>query len=125
MDSGAWTTVKPDADTVDVEELQAWNPVAWLPMGAQTLTAGPHTLQIRVSRTKDDKGNDAKIVYASDALCLTTAPFHPDGPHKPGDPAAQTDADKAAAAQVFTVAAPRRGADGDFAEGRLADRRRR
>ena len=43
VDGGAWTTIKPDADTTDVEELQTWNPVAWLPLGAQTLTAGPHT----------------------------------------------------------------------------------
>ena len=106
MDSGAWTTIKPGADTVDVEELQTWNPVAWLPMGTQTLTAGTHTLQIRLSRGKDDKGSEAKLVYASDALCLTTTPFHPDGPHKPGDTDAQTDADKAAAAQVFSVTTP-------------------
>jgi len=106
MDDGAWSTIKPDADTTDVEELQTWNPVAWLPLGTQTLTAGQHTLQIRLSRTKDEKGNDAKIVYASDALCLTTAPFHPDGPHRPGDPHALSEADKAAAAQVFSLTAP-------------------
>ena len=105
IDNGAWTTVKPDADTVDVEELQTWNPVAWLPMGTQTLTTGAHTLQIRLSRAKDDKGSEAKIVYASDALCFTTAPFHPDGPHKPGDSAAQTESDAAAAAQVFSLSA--------------------
>ena len=106
MDGGAWATVRPDADTLDVEELQTWNPVAWLPLGRQTLTAGPHTLQIRLSRAKDDKGNDAKIVYASDALCLTTAPFHPDGPNKPGDLGALSDADKAAATHVFPLTVP-------------------
>ena len=106
VDGGAWTTLKPDADTVDVEELQTWNPVAWLSLGTQTLTAGPHTLQIRLLRGKDAKGNDAKIVYASDALCLTTAPFYPDGPHRPGDPTALSDSDKAAAAHAFTLTAP-------------------
>ena len=106
MDGGAWAMVKPDADTVDVEELQTWNPVAWLSLGHQTLTAGPHTLQIRLSRTKDEKGNDAKIVYASDALCLTTNPFHPDGPNRLGDLGAVSEADRAAAAHVFTLAVP-------------------
>ena len=105
VDGGAWATVKPDADTVDVEELQTWNPVAWLPLGRQTLTSGSHTLQIRLRRAKDGKGNEAKIVYASDALCLTTAPFHPDGPNRPGDPAALSEADKAAGAHLFTLAA--------------------
>ena len=50
IDSGAWVTVTPTQDTIDVEELQVWNPVGWLDMGAQTLTTGAHTLQIRLAK---------------------------------------------------------------------------
>ncbi len=103
VDSGAWTTVKADADSVDVEELQTWNPIGWVPLGTQQIASGPHTLQIRLTKYKDEKGNDAHILYASDALCLTTTPFHPDGPHKPGE---RSEADKTAASQVFAVTAP-------------------
>ena len=106
IDGGGWTTLLPDANTIDVEELQTWNPVGWLPLGTSALTAGAHTLQIRVPKSKDDKGGPAKLLYVSDALYLTPGTFYPDGPHQPGDPAAESDADKAAAAKVFSVTAP-------------------
>ena len=106
VDGGEWATALPSSDTVDVEELQTWAPVGWLPLGTSNLSAGPHTLQFRIRRSKDDKGNPAKIVYASDAICLTPKTFFPDGPHRPGDPSAQTSGDKAAAAHVFTLTVP-------------------
>ena len=98
IDSGAWTTITPNTNTLDVEELQTWNPIAWLPLGAQQITEGPHTLQIRVDRSKNDKGKTAALVYASDALYLTPETFHPDGPHPPGAPAVP--------AQVFPLKLP-------------------
>ncbi|MCA1595727.1 MAG: hypothetical protein LC772_04810, partial [Chloroflexi bacterium] len=106
IDEGAWNTIGPDQDTIDVEDLVNWNPVAWLEMGTAPLTAGPHTLQIRLPRTKDKKGNTAQILYASDAICLDASPFHPDGPHRPGDDSWRTSADRAAAANFFQPVLP-------------------
>jgi beta-galactosidase len=106
LDGGAWTRIAPDADTVDVEELQVWNPVAWLPLGTASLAAGAHVLEIRVEPSKDEKGSLKALVYASDCLLLTPRPFHPNGKLQPGDPAALADADRAAAAQAFPVTVP-------------------
>jgi len=106
VDNGSWHNSKPSDDTVDVEELNTWNPVAWLPLGNEQLTAGPHTFQVRLSKTKDDKGKDAQILYTSDALVFAAAPFHPNGPLKPWDTAWQTSSDKAATAHAFTIPVP-------------------
>ncbi|MDQ2730044.1 MAG: hypothetical protein M3Y56_00155, partial [Armatimonadota bacterium] len=106
IDDGAWGTVKSTDPSTDVEQLQTWNPVAWIKMGTATLTAGAHTLQIRISRHKDDKGNYTAVNYASDALCLYNGHFHPNDQYKPGDASYLTDADRAASAKVFTVALP-------------------
>ena len=110
IDGGVWTTVKPADDTVDVEELNTWNPLGWLPLGKQPLTAGAHKLEFRLTRAKDDKGQDAQVLYTSDALVFAAAPFHPNGPLKPWETSWQDDRDKSAASQVFT-AAPQKDAD--------------
>ena len=80
-----------------------WAPVAWLDLGKQTLSAGNHTLQIRVNKAKDKDGKPTQFITAYDCFCLTTKPFHPDGVNKPGDTSWMTDADKAAATQTFDV----------------------
>lgn len=102
MDNGPWQTVKPDALTTDLMAIETWNEVAWLNLGDVTLTGGSHTLDIRLPKTTDDKGKTARVLYASDALCITPGPFYPNGPNKPGDDG-RTDADKAAQEQVFTL----------------------
>lgn len=105
LDSGAWTTIGPDANTVDVTDLQDWNPLGWLDMGSQSLTAGPHTLEIRLSKSLDAKGNPLSLQYASDALCLDAGTFHPNGSLQPD----QTDGvttDDQAAQNVFAVTPP-------------------
>jgi beta-galactosidase len=108
IDKGAWSTVKPDQLTTDLMELQDWNEVAWLKMGTRSLAAGPHSLTIRLAKTKDEKGAPAHILYASDALCIHAGPlpFHPDGKHKPGDLSWQTERDRAAATHAFQMPAP-------------------
>jgi hypothetical protein len=103
IDQGPWQTVQNTAYTVDVQEIGIWAPVAWLDLGKQTLTAGNHTLQIRVNKTKDKDGKTAQFITAYDCFLLTSKPFHPDGINKPGDTSWMTDADKAAAAQTFEV----------------------
>lgn len=106
IDDGAWSTIKSTDPSTDVEQLQTWNPVAWIRMGTATLTAGAHTLQIRISRHKDNKGNYTAVNYASDALCLYDGHFRPNDQFKPGDASYQTDVDRAAATKVFAVTPP-------------------
>ncbi len=93
MDDGPWKTVSPSELTTDLMELDTWNEVAWLKLGEQTLTAGNgHVLQIRLRKTTDDKGKPARLLYASDALCLTRGEFSPNGKYKPGEVEPQGDA---------------------------------
>ena len=82
-----------------------WCEVAWLQLGEQALSAGTHSLEIRIPRAKDEKGQTSRILFELDALCLSAAPFHPNGPHKPdADP--RTDRDRQAAAHVFRLPEP-------------------
>ena len=104
MDDGPWARVNPQDLTTDLMELSLWTEVAWLKLGEQPLAAGSHTLDIRLPRTQDEKGKTARILFACDALCISAGPFFPNGPHQP-DAAWQTDRDRQAAAQVFTLPA--------------------
>ncbi|MCW3052812.1 MAG: Beta-galactosidase/beta-glucuronidase, partial [Chthonomonadales bacterium] len=104
VDGGAWSTVKPDELTTDLMELADWNEVAWIKMGVSALKAGAHTLEIRLAMTKDDKGKTARILYASDALCLSRGAFHPNGRFKP-DADYRTPMDREAAQKVFEMPA--------------------
>src|SRR5262249_20724151 len=70
IDGGAWHSTTPNDLTTDLMELEQWNEVAWLKLGAQQLAAGPHRLEVRLPRTRDDKGKTARVLYASDALLL-------------------------------------------------------
>ena len=106
LDGGDWHTVAPGAPFVQIQQLQTWNDVSWMHLGDQSLTAGAHTLDFRVSKAKDDKGNFQDLQFACDALCLSAGPFHPNDRYKPDDTSWQTDADRAAAKTVFDVAAP-------------------
>jgi len=106
VDGGAWRTVAPADQTIDLEQLQTWNPVAWLKMATQPLAGGAHTLDIRLLKHKDSKGNWAAVNYASDAICVSAGPFHPNDGFKPGDTGWMTAGDKAAAAQAFPVPIP-------------------
>ena len=85
VDDGAWKTVKPDELTTDLMALSDWNEVAWLKLGQQNLSAGSHKLQIRLQKSVDDKGKTARLLYASDALCLAAGDFSPNGRFKPGE----------------------------------------
>lgn len=85
VDGGAWKTVTPEELTTDLTELETWNEVAWLRLTEQDLAPGAHTLEIRLTKTLDDKGKPTKVLYASDALCLTLGDFHPNGRFKPGE----------------------------------------
>lgn len=105
IDDEPWATVKPDELTTDLMEIAEWCEVAWLKMGERKLTPGSHTLSIRLTSSKDDKGQPARILYASDALCLTLGTFHPNGPWPPDQPG-RTERDEEAARTVFQVPSP-------------------
>ena len=84
VDAGAWARIGPEQLTTDLMELQDWNEVAWLKMGDRPLTPGAHTLFIRLPKTLDDKGRTAKVLYASDALCVHLGAWTPYSHFKPG-----------------------------------------
>lgn len=110
VDNGVWNTIKPDDLTTDLMELADWTEVAWIKMGVSALQSGAHMLQIRLPRTKDEKGKVARVLYASDALCLSRGPFHPNSKFKP-DADYRTPLDREAAAKVFALPEPKAAAD--------------
>ena len=69
---------RPNAQTIDLQQLQTWNPVAWLKLTTQTLTAGDHTLEIRLPPTKNDKGEVQSINYASGRHLRQRRPVPPE-----------------------------------------------
>ena len=105
VDDGEWQAVGPEQLTTDLMELSEWCEVAWLELGERSLTAGEHALEVQVPRTKDDKGAPARLLYASDALCLSLGPFHPHSRYQP-DEDWRTPEDRAAAGNVFHLPAP-------------------
>lgn len=105
IDQGEWATVTPDVLTNDCMELDFWCEVAWLKLGTQRLTQGSHTLEIRFTRTQDKDGKPERVLYASDALCLTTEPFRPNSKWKPGEDY-RTEADREAAAKTYALPEP-------------------
>ena len=85
LDGGDWTTVGPDELTTDLMELDFFCEVAWLKLGSRPLTAGEHSLEIRLVRSKGKDGKDERILYSSDAFCIHPSTFHPDGKTRPGE----------------------------------------
>ena len=106
IDQGGWQTVQPTDETIDLQEIGVWAPAAWIDLGKQNLTAGSHTVQVRLGKVKDKNGQLQRILFSLDCFCLSAQPFHPDGVIKPGDTSWMTDADKAAATQTFEMPAP-------------------
>lgn len=105
LDGGSWQTVAPTELTTDCMEFSLWNELAWLKLADRDLTVGPHNLEIQVPRALNDKGQPAKVLYASDVICLTSGRFHPNGRCRPG--AEERDAhDADAARQVFILPTP-------------------
>jgi beta-galactosidase len=104
VDGGAWTKSSPDELTTDLMSLADWTEVAWLKLGERDLKAGDHTLEIRLTPSKNEKGETERVLYASDAVVVAQGEFRPDGPHKPGA-YVQTAMDREAAQKVFALPA--------------------
>jgi beta-galactosidase len=102
LDNGAWQMISPNDLTTDLMAIETWAEVAWLKMGEANLTTGSHTLEIRLPKTKGDKGNTERVLYTSDALCLTRGKFYPNGKYKPNETGRDAK-DEAAQKQVFAL----------------------
>lgn len=102
VDGGEWNKSSPGDLTTDLMPLAEWAEVAWLRLGERDLKAGEHTLEIRLTAGKNEKGEAQKLVYASDAIVVSPGEFRPNGPHKPGQSGRTAD-DEAAARNVFRV----------------------
>jgi len=100
IDGGAWTKSSPEDLTTDLMNLAQWTEVAWLKLGERDLKQGAHTLDIRLTPTKNEKGELQRLLYASDAIVVSPGEFRPDGPNKPGS-YTPTAADTEAAKKVF------------------------
>ena len=105
IDGGAWSTVRSTDPTADLVELQTWNPLAWIDMGTQAMAAGSHSIQIRIQKQFDSKGQTARLLYASDVIGIEPPGFRPNDQYAPTDNSWQTDQDRAAAANVFAIPA--------------------
>lgn len=106
IDGGDWTTSGPDVLTTDLMEIGFFNEVAWLKLGDRRLDAGEHKIEIQLPKVKDAKGKYARVLYASDALCLYAGTFHPNGKFKP-DEDGRDDKDREATKHVFELPAPK------------------
>jgi hypothetical protein len=110
IDDGAWARVEPHELTTDLMEISEWCEVAWLQLGRRSLTPGQHVLEIRLPKTKNDKGETNRILHACDAICVCAGEFHPNSKFKPNE-SGRTQQDEAAAKNVFQmpeVSAPNR-----------------
>ncbi|MGD2175379.1 MAG: glycoside hydrolase family 2 TIM barrel-domain containing protein, partial [Candidatus Brocadiaceae bacterium] len=86
VDGGEWRTVRNDhTPTVDHMEIQRWNALVWTMLGEADLSAGAHTLQIRIPVPEPDaEGKRPRFLYAADAFCIHGGSFRPNGKHRPG-----------------------------------------
>ena len=97
VDKGGWKTVTPEQLTTDLMALETWNEVAWLKLGEENLASRTHKLEIKLSKIPK-----TRILYASDALCITdNLTWHPYGKVKP-EAEYQTEKDKDAAKYAFS-----------------------
>ena len=102
VDSGTWQTVSPQTLTTDLMEIDWWCEVAWLRLGEESLRAGEHQLQIRLIRQTGEDGSVERLLYASDAICISSESFRPNGKYPQGE-TGRTAEDVAAGDSVFEL----------------------
>ncbi len=110
IDNGAWKDVTGNDYPQDLQRIEFFCEVCWWKLGSQDLTAGTHSLQIRSKHTTDNAGKVtvSNINFTADAFCIYKGQFKPNGKYKT-DAAWQTETDKQAATQVFSVETPKNG----------------
>lgn len=106
VDGGEWARIEPDKLTTDLMALAVWTEVAWLKLGEKQLDAGAHTLEIRLPKTKNAKGETQRVLYASDVLLVTPTAFAPNSKYKPGENY-RDERDEAATKNAFTLPEPK------------------
>lgn len=102
IDGGDWKIAKPDDLTTDLMELSFFTEVAWLKLGDADIAAGDHTMELRLPRFKNAKGEFQRMLFALDAVCLSAGEFHPYSKFKP-DENPRDAQDEAAAKNVFKL----------------------
>jgi beta-galactosidase len=102
IDGTAWKKVSPDDLTTDLIELSRFCEVAWLKLADVSLSAGQHTLEIHLPRFKNSRGENQRMLFALDALCISAGEFVPHGPNRPGE-VFRTEKDEQAAKHVFRL----------------------
>ncbi len=102
IDDDRYKDISPDDLTTNLMEIAFFCEVAWIEMGEAPLTAGAHTLEIRIPKTKDEDGKMQRILYACDALCLSEGKFHPNSKYKPNE-TGRHERDGAAARNIFQL----------------------
>jgi len=105
IDGGDWATVGPEELTCDLMEIDFWCEVAWLKLGERQLAKGQHKLEIKLPKTKDDKGKTARILYACDAICLCAGSFAPNSKFPPNADG-RDEKDRQAAGKLFALPEP-------------------
>ncbi len=105
IDGGDWISVIPEQLTTDLMEIDFWCEVAWLKLGDAHVTKGEHKLQIRLPKTKDDKGKTNRILFALDAICIYPGALSPNSHWKPNE-TGRDEKDEQAGKNVFALPEP-------------------
>ena len=100
IDNDEWKRVEPTELTTNLMEIDTWCEVAWLKLGKPAISAGAHTLELRLPFEKDGNDKPKRVLVEFDAFCFSIKPFTPNGKFKP-DEDWRTDKDRAAAEHVF------------------------
>ncbi len=106
--AGPWTRIDGNNCGVDLLMLGRFFETSWVNMGAAALKPGKHRIEFKLLKPVEvnAKGESKpdRLLFSLDAIHLATGEFVPNFGLKPGE-AYQSDADKAAAAQVYKLAA--------------------
>ncbi len=109
IDGGEWGRITPEDVTTDLTELSFFTEIGWRRFGEQDLAAGQHSLELRIPKRKNAKGEYQRLLFGLDAFCLTPEAFLANGKFKPGQPWREA-RDQEAEKVVFQL--PERPADG-------------
>ena len=104
IDDGAWNKITPDNVTTDLTELSFFTEVAWRRFGQVKLLAGDHTLEIRIPKPVNARGEAGRFLFGVDAFCLTPDEFRANGKFPPGQDG-HDDGDRQAEKVVYTLPA--------------------
>ena len=87
IDGQDWQDVKPAGQQpfTGLMDPGFWAELSWTQLGESDLTAGPHHIQVKVSRELDKDKKPKGANHVVDCFYLSKAPFYPNGKVKPGE----------------------------------------